>query len=61
MAARKKITRGSFVVGNGQQKRFWEDSWLGENTLAIQYPNLYNIARLKNVLVEDVLSSSSPN
>jgi hypothetical protein len=48
--------RGKFVVGNGQNTRFWEDAWLGEKPLASQYPELYNIVNRKQVLVSDVLS-----
>ena len=49
------FTHGSFVLGNGHDTRFWEDIWLGDMPLAIQYPSLFNIARHKNVLVADVL------
>jgi hypothetical protein len=48
--------RGSFVVRDGMKTRFWEDTWLGDSPLATQYPNLYNIASNKQVLVADVLS-----
>jgi hypothetical protein len=40
--------RGSLNVGNGQKTQFWEDSWLGEQSLAYQYPSLYNIVRRNN-------------
>jgi hypothetical protein len=52
---------GSFTVGNGQKTRFWEDTWLGDTPLALQYPSLYNIVRRKNVLVADVLSNNPLN
>ena len=51
--------RGKFVVGNVEATRFWEDTWLGEVSLASQYPMLYNVIRQKNVLVADVLANSS--
>ena len=35
--------RVKFLVGNGMSTRFWEDTWLGETPLALQYPTLYNI------------------
>jgi hypothetical protein len=53
--------RGSFVVRDGMKTRFWEDTWLGDAPLASQYPNLYTIARSKNVLVADVLSHAPLN
>jgi hypothetical protein len=30
--------------------RFWEDIWLGDVSLAIQYPSLYNIVMQKMYL-----------
>jgi hypothetical protein len=55
------FSRGSFKVGNGQNTRFWEDIWLGDQPLAKQYPSLYNIVRRRNVLVSDVLTSNPLN
>jgi hypothetical protein len=53
--------RGSFIVRDGKKTRFWEDTWIGDTHLATQYPNLYNIARTKHVLVTDVLSNVQLN
>jgi hypothetical protein len=39
---------GLFHVGNGEGTRFWEDCWLGDGTLASQYPGLYTIVNHKN-------------
>ena len=39
--------RTKFLVGNGMTTKFWEDTWLGETPLAIQYPSLYNIVQCK--------------
>jgi hypothetical protein len=49
--------RGSFTVGDGMKTRFWEDTWLGDTPLNIQYASLYNAATTKNVLVADVLGN----
>jgi hypothetical protein len=43
-------------VGNGENTRFREDVWLGESSLANQYPVMYNILKWKNVYVYSVLS-----
>jgi hypothetical protein len=48
-------------VGNGQNTRFWEDTWLGDTPLSQQYAALYNIVHQKNVLVYDVLSDNPFN
>ena len=46
-----------FLVGNGTTTRFWEDTWLGEMSLALQYPSLYNIVQRKEDYVATVLNS----
>jgi hypothetical protein len=51
------FSRGSFVLGNGSSIRFWEDIWLGDRTLAAQYPSLYNLVRHKDQTVAHTLSS----
>jgi hypothetical protein len=53
--------RGSFIVGNGESARFWEDTWLGNLPLAQQYPSLYIIAQRKQVSVALVLSQTPLN
>ena len=55
------FSRGSFVIGNGQNTRFWEDKWLGDAPLSQQYPSLYNIVQRKNVSVASVLQGDHPN
>uniref|UniRef100_A0A453PUQ8 Reverse transcriptase zinc-binding domain-containing protein n=1 Tax=Aegilops tauschii subsp. strangulata TaxID=200361 RepID=A0A453PUQ8_AEGTS len=39
------FNRTKFIVGNGTDTSFWEDTWLGETPLALQYPTLYNIVQ----------------
>jgi hypothetical protein len=55
------LSRGSFVVGNGMNTRFWEDIWLGNKSLAKEYLSLYNIVNHKNVKVENVLATNPLN
>jgi hypothetical protein len=55
------LSRGSFGVGNGEDTRFWEDTWLGNKSLAQQYPSLYNIMHRKNVSVSNVLNQTPLN
>ena len=38
----------SFKVGNGNAERFWEDKWLGENTLKELFPSLFRLSDLKS-------------
>ena len=49
--------REKMIIGNGEQTRFWEDSWLGPTPLKDQYPVLYNIAYNKNKTVANVLGT----
>jgi hypothetical protein len=39
--------RGAFILGDGKDIRFWEDTWLGETPLSSQYPSLYNLVSHK--------------
>ena len=46
-----------FIVGDGTTTRFWEDTWLGNTPLALQYPSLYHIAQRKENYVATVLQT----
>ena len=51
------FNRTKFIVGNGTTTRFWEDTWLGETPIAIQYPSLYSIVQRTDAYVATVLQS----
>jgi hypothetical protein len=53
----KFFEKGRFMVQDGTQTRFWEDLWVGNESLMKSFPSLYNIARKKNVTVAQVLST----
>jgi hypothetical protein len=53
--------RGSLTICNGESTRFWKDTWLGNSTLAQQYPSSYNIVHRKQVSVADVMSQRPLN
>ena len=48
------LSLGTFQLNCGTQIRFWEDIWVGNSTLKVQYPSLYNIARKKHATVSSV-------
>ena len=50
---------GSFLIKDGSEIRFWEETWLGNAPLKDQYPALYNIARNKSDTIA-VVSGISP-
>ncbi|WVZ87323.1 hypothetical protein U9M48_033978 [Paspalum notatum var. saurae] len=52
---------GTFLVKDGSQARFWEDTWLDGTPLKDQYPSLYNIARFKFISIAEAMSASPPN
>jgi hypothetical protein len=35
-------------IGNGRKVRFWEDNWVGNSSLSIQYSKLYRFVNEKN-------------
>jgi hypothetical protein len=46
---------GSYILGDGQDVRVWEDTWLCDSQLSVQYPSLYSIVNNKKFRVADVL------
>jgi hypothetical protein len=52
---------GHFQVGNGRNTLFWEDTWLGNEPLATQYADLYNIVQTRHATVAQILSSRPLN
>jgi hypothetical protein len=42
---------GSFILKDGKQIRFWENTWTGNQPLMLKFPSLYNIARKNNTVV----------
>ncbi|XBJ04090.1 hypothetical protein VPH35_023096 [Triticum aestivum] len=50
-----------FVVGNGENTRFWEDWWIGPKALKDSYPRIYNICFDKEKSVAWVLEKGLDN
>jgi hypothetical protein len=55
------FSRGKFEVCSREGVCFWEDIWLGDHTLASQYPQLYNIVNRKHDTVTNFMSSTPLN
>jgi hypothetical protein len=55
------LNKGSFTIGNSDDSRFWEDTWLGNKSFAEQYHSLYNIVQRKQVSVANVLNQNLLN
>jgi hypothetical protein len=47
----KFFDRGSFIIGDGASIPFWEEIWLGDQPLSIQYASFFNIAKHKDATV----------
>jgi hypothetical protein len=54
-------SRRNFKIGNGENTRFWEDTWLGDKPLALQYPSLFVIVQHKQVTVATVVGHNPLN
>jgi hypothetical protein len=53
--------QGSFIIGDRESTRFWEDSWLGATPFSTHYPSLYSIVGHINVTIANVLLHSPLN
>jgi hypothetical protein len=56
LKCKDEFFEGLFKIGDGVQTRFWEDDWLGNKPLAVQYSSLYHIVQHKKVSIAHVLS-----
>ena len=54
------LNLGRFKLVGGNQIRFWEDNWLGNQKLKDQFPNLFNIVQRKHATVVAEVFSSNP-
>ena len=52
---------GSFDVKVRTNTRFWEDTWVGDKSLKVKYPSLYNIVRDRHATVSKVMATSPLN
>ena len=51
------FNRTKFIIVDGNNTRFWEDTWLGDTPLALQYPSLYRIVQRRDALVATIMQS----
>ena len=49
-----------FVVGDRERICFWEDLWWGDQPLGFQYPRLFRVVTIKNILIYSILGSTRP-
>jgi hypothetical protein len=55
------LSKGSFVIKDGTNTRFWDDMRIGDKPLKVTYPSLYHISRDRHVTVSKVMSSRPLN
>jgi glycosyltransferase involved in cell wall biosynthesis len=53
------LSKRSFIIKDGTNTRFWDDTWIGDKPLKDTYPTLYNIVRDRQATVSKVMSSRS--
>ena len=49
----------SFKVCNGNKVRFWEDIWLGDNSLEVLFPSLFRLSNFKSQPSSEFFDQSS--
>ena len=54
-------TDNSFVIKDGSQTRFWDDTWVGVLPFKVRYPSLYNIVRDPHATVAKILATRPLN
>ncbi|KAH1063332.1 hypothetical protein J1N35_028319 [Gossypium stocksii] len=47
-----------WVIGNGKSVLFWEDIWCGIRPLKVEFPRLFKLATVKNIVVKDVAKNN---
>ena len=55
------LANGSFIIKDGCQTRFWDDTWAGDLSFKVKYPLIYNIARDPHASVAHVMASRPLN
>jgi hypothetical protein len=55
------LSFGTFVIKDGTNARFWDDTWIRDKPLKIQYLNLYNIAREPHATISKIMATSPLN
>lgn len=45
----------AYNLGRQSELKFWTDSWQNNSTLAIQYPELFEICSNPNILLKEVI------
>jgi hypothetical protein len=50
--------RGAFIVENGSNARFWEDTWLRGTPLTLKYASVCNVYQRKHVTMVKVMSNT---
>jgi hypothetical protein len=62
MSVRDETTRGmSYVIGDGKKARFWRDVWIGNCTLRVCFPELFEICNQQEWTVHKVLRDGGLN
>jgi hypothetical protein len=55
------LSLGSFIIKDGTNVRFWEDTWIRDKPLKFQYPSLYNIAREPHATISKIMATNPLN
>ncbi|KAG2610150.1 hypothetical protein PVAP13_4KG200833, partial [Panicum virgatum] len=49
----KFYLEAAFSIGNGENTRFWIDTWLGDVPLKLEFPRLFACCRSRDIVIRD--------
>ena len=55
------LAKCSFDIKDETTARFWDNTWVGDKSLKVRYPSLYNIVRDPHATVSKVMNTSPLN
>lgn len=50
------LNNAKIIVGDGKLTKFWIDAWLGNQSLVVVYPPIFNLVRNQDETIHEVLA-----
>jgi len=55
------LAKGAFDIRDETKTRFWDDTWVGDKSLKVKYPSLYNMLLDRHATILKVMVTSPLN
>lgn len=56
MKSREFVKSGSILtLDNGTSIHFWDDEWVGGQTLKTSFPDIYHLSRRKDAMISEMI------